>query len=174
MFRFSEKKQQQYQQSLSDRLDELELFSQQFTNLSERLYQEVIASKMQPFSEISMGFSSLVDELARKLGKQIKFEIIGQSTLVDRELLVKLATPLNHILQNAIFHGIELPEKRVALGKSPAGLIRLAVTNSGGILSITVTDDGGGIDLEKLRLMIVQKNLVNPEIANQLTEDELM
>ncbi len=170
----AKKQQQQCQQTLSDRLDELELFSQQFTNLSERLYQEVIACKMQPFSEISMGFSSLVDDLARKLGKQIKFEIIGQSTLVDRELLVKLATPLNHILQNAIFHGIELPEKRVALGKSPAGLIRLAVTNSGGILSITVTDDGGGIDLEKLRLMIVQKNLVNPEIANQLTEDELM
>ncbi len=170
----AKKQQQQCQQTLSDRLNELELFSQQFTNLSERLYQEVIASKMQPFSEISMGFSSLVDDLARKLGKQIKFEIIGQSTLVDRELLVKLATPLNHILQNAIFHGIELPEKRVSLGKSPEGLIRLAVTNSGGILSITVTDDGGGIDLEKLRLMIVQKNLVNPEVANQLTEDELM
>ncbi len=170
----AKKQQQQCQQSLSDRLNELELFSQQVTNLSERLYQEVIASKMQPFSEISMGFSSLVHDLAIKLGKQVKFEIIGQSTLVDRDILGKLANPLNHVLQNAILHGIELPDRRVALGKSPEGLIRLAVTHSGGMLSITVTDDGRGIDLEKLRLMIVQKNLVNPEIANQLTADELM
>lgn len=172
--KIAKKQQQQCQQTLSDRLNELELFSQQFTNLSERLYQEVIASKMQPFSEISMGFSSLVHDLASKLGKQVKFEIIGKSTPVDIDILAKLATPLNHILQNAILHGIELPEKRVNLGKSPEGLIRLAVTNSGGILSITVTDDGRGIDLEKLRLTIVQKNLVNPEIANQLTADELM
>ena len=172
--KIAKKQQQQCQQTLSDRLNELELFSQQFTNLSERLYQEVIASKMQPFSEISMSFSSLVHDLASKLGKQVKVEIIGKSTPVDIDILAKLATPLNHILQNAILHGIELPEKRVALGKSPEGLIRLAVTHSGGMLSITVTDDGRGIDLEKLRLMIVQKNLVNPEIANQMNEDELM
>lgn len=172
--KIAKKQQQQCQQTLSDRLNELELFSQRFTNLSERLYQEVIASKMQPFSEISMSFSSLVHDLASKLGKQVKFEIIGKSTPVDRDILAKLATPLNHILQNAILHGIELPDRRVALGKSPEGLIRLSVTNSGGILSITVTDDGRGIDLEKIRLIIVQKNLVNPEIANQITEDELI
>lgn len=172
--KIAKKQQQQCQQTLSDRLNELELFSQQFTNLSERLYQEVIASKMQPFSEISMSFSSLVHDLASKLGKQVKFEIIGKSTPVDIDILAKLATPLNHILQNAILHGIELPDRRVALGKSPEGLIRLSVTNSGGMLSITVTDDGRGIDLEKIRLIIVQKNLVNPEIANQLNENELM
>ncbi len=172
-FKKAKIQQQQCQQSLSDRLNELELFSQQFNNLSERLYQEVIASKMQPFAEISMGFSSLVHNLASQLGKQVKFEITGKSTLVDIDILAKLATPLNHILQNAILHGIELPEKRVAMGKSPEGLIKLAVTNSGGMLSITVTDDGREIDLEKVRMIIVQKNLVNPEIANQLTKNEL-
>lgn len=165
----------QCRQILSDRLSELENFFPRFTNLFDRLYQEVVrATQMQPFSEVSMDFPQLIADLAKKLGKQVKLEIIGQSTPVERDILAKLATPLTHLLQNAILHGIELPDERVAIGKLPQGLIRLEVSQRGGMLSITVTDDGRGIDLEQIREIILQKNLVQPEMAYQLNEHDLI
>lgn len=165
----------QCRQILSDRLSELENFFPRFTNLFDRLYQEVVrATQMQSFAEVSMDFPQLIADLGKKLGKQVKLEIIGQSTPVERDILAKLATPLTHLLQNAISHGIELPDERVALGKLPQGLIRLEVTQRGGMLSITVTDDGRGIDLEQIREIILQKNLVQPEMAYQLNEHELI
>lgn len=165
----------QCRQTLSVHLSELENFFPHFTNLSNRLYQEVIrATKMQPFSEVSMGFSQLIADLAKKLGKQVNLEIIGQSTLVERDILAKLATPLTHVLQNSVLHGIELPDERVAIGKLPQGLIKLEVTQRGGMLSITVTDDGRGVDLEQIREIIVKKNLFQPEMAYQLNEHDLI
>lgn len=161
-------------QLLSDRLNELELFSRRSANLSERLYQEVIATQMRPFADGIEGFPRMVRDLSRQLGKQVKLEILGKPTQVDRDILEKLEAPLIHLLRNAIDHGIESPEERLSVGKPAEGTVRLEAVHQGGMLLITVSDDGRGIDLEQLRRQVVTKGMVNAEIAQQLTDSELM
>jgi two-component system sensor histidine kinase and response regulator WspE len=116
----------------------------------------------------------MLRDLARQLGKQVKFEVVGKSTQVDRDILEKLEAPLTHILRNALDHGLELPDARLAAGKPAEGTIRLEAEHRGGMLSITVSDDGKGIEPEKLRQKIVTKGMVSAEMAAKLTEPELM
>lgn len=159
---------------LSDRLTELELYAQRTANLSDRLYREVITSNMRPFADGIQGFPRMIRDLARKLDKEVKLEIVGKATSVDRDILKKLEAPLTHILRNATDHGIELPAERIAAGKPPEGTIRLEAFHRGGMLAITVADDGRGINLEHLRQKIVNKNLTTAELAAQFTDAELM
>ncbi|MDZ8139466.1 MAG: hybrid sensor histidine kinase/response regulator [Nostoc sp. DedQUE04] len=161
-------------QMMSDRQNELEQFSQRSANLAHRLYQEVIATRMCSFADGGQGFPRMVRDLARQLSKRVKLEIVGKSTLVDRDILERLEAPLTHILRNAIDHGIELPQERLAAGKPEEGIIRIEVTHRAGMLFITVADDGRGIDIEFLRQAVISKQLTNPEMAAQLTEVELM
>ncbi|HEY9725462.1 MAG TPA: hybrid sensor histidine kinase/response regulator [Chroococcales cyanobacterium] len=161
-------------QLLSDRINELELFTRRSANLSERLYQSAIATQMQPFADGVGGFPRMVRDLARQLGKQVKFEILGKSTQVDRAILERLEAPLTHLLRNAIDHGIESPEERLSLGKPAEGTLRLEAAHRSGMLSIAISDDGRGVDLEQLRRQVVTKGMVNADIAGQLTEAELM
>lgn len=170
----SRKKANQCRHVLSERLDELELFARRSANLSDRLYREVIASNMRPFADGVQAFPRMVRDLGRQLGKQIKFEVLGKSTQVDRDILEKLEAPLTHILRNAIDHGIEIPEERLAVGKPAEGTVSLEAAHRGGMLSITVADDGRGVELERLRQKVVNKGLVSADMASQLTEAELM
>lgn len=162
------------QELLSARINELELFSRRFANLSDRLYREVIDSHMRPFTEGVQGFPRMMRDLGKQLNKQVRLEIIGKSTPVDRDILEKLEAPLTHILRNAIAHGIEPPEERVAKGKPTEGKVRVEAAHRGGMLSILVCDDGRGIELDTLRQTAIAKGLVAPDMANQLSETELM
>lgn len=167
-------KAEQCRQLLTDRLNELELFARQSANLSDRLYREVIASHMRPFADGIQAFPRMVRDVARKLNKQVHLEILGKSTQVDRDILEKLEAPLTHILRNAIDHGIEPPEERISKGKPPVGTIRLEASHRAGMLMISVTDDGRGIDTEKLKEKIISKGLSTPAMVNQMTEGELI
>ncbi|MBD2197061.1 MULTISPECIES: hybrid sensor histidine kinase/response regulator [Calothrix] len=159
---------------ISDRQNEIELFSQRSSNLAQRLYQEVIATRMCSFAEGGQGFPRMVRDLSRQLGKQVQLEITGKYTLVDRDILERLEAPLTQILRNAVDHGIESPQERLKLGKPEFGSIRIEVVHRAGMLFITVADDGRGIDPEFLRQEIVKKQLTNAEMATQLSETELM
>ncbi len=159
---------------LSERLIELELFARRSENLSDRLYREAIASRMRPFDDGVQGFPRMVRDIARRLGKKVAFEIIGRATELDRDILERLEAPLSHLLRNAIDHGIEPPEERLALGKPEEGTIRLEAAHTGGMLSITVSDDGRGVELERMRQKVLSKQLTTPEMAASLTEAELM
>jgi two-component system, chemotaxis family, sensor histidine kinase and response regulator WspE len=159
---------------LSERVNELEVYAQKNANLSDRLYREVITSNMRPFADGVQGFPRMIRDLARKLSKQVKLDIFGKATSVDRDILKKLEAPLTHILRNATDHGIEMPSERLESGKSPEGTIRLEAFHRGGMLAITITDDGKGINPKALRQKIVDKNLTTAEMAAQLTDAELM
>ncbi|AFY42088.1 hybrid sensor histidine kinase/response regulator [Nostoc sp. PCC 7107] len=159
---------------ISDRHNELESFSQRFGNLAHRSYREVIATRMCAFADGSQGFPRMVRDLSRHLGKRVKLEIKGKSTLVDRDILERLEAPLTQLLRNAVDHGIESPSERVAQGKPEEGTIIIEVVHRAGMLLITVSDDGQGIDIEFLRQEVVQQQLVNADMAIQLTEAELM
>jgi two-component system sensor histidine kinase and response regulator WspE len=143
------------------------------TFLSERLYNLVLGSRMRPFSDGVQGFPRLVRDVARQLGKQAQLDIVGQATRVDRDILAKLDAPLNHLLRNALDHGLETPEERLAAGKPAAGRLRLEARHRSGRLVVSVSDDGRGIDLEALRGRIVRHGLVTADMAAQLTPAEL-
>jgi two-component system sensor histidine kinase and response regulator WspE len=159
---------------LAERLSELELFARRSENLSDHLYREAIASRMRPFDDGVQGLPRMVRDIARTLEKQVQLEIIGHATEVDRDILERLEAPLSHLLRNAIDHGIESPEERLAVGKPAEGTIRLEAGQRGGMLSITVSDDGRGVDLQHLRHKIVSKHLTTAELAATLTEVELL
>jgi len=159
---------------LSDRLTELEGFVRRTANLSERLYREVVTSHMRPFADGVQSFPRMIRDIARQLHKQVKLDIIGKSTAVDRDILKKLEAPLTHILRNAVDHGLELPEQRLAAGKPAEGTIRLEAVHRGGMLTIEITDDGKGIAPGMLRQQVIDKNLATPEVVAKMTDIELM
>ena len=159
---------------LTDRLGELELYARRTTNLSDRLYREVIASHMRPFIDGVQSFPRMVRDLARGLNKQVKLEIVGQSTPVDRDILKKLEAPLTHMIRNAVDHGIEPPQEREAAGKPMEGTVRLESFHRGGMLAITISDDGRGIDIDRMRQKIIDRNLGSPQTAAQLSEAEII
>jgi two-component system sensor histidine kinase and response regulator WspE len=162
-----------YTEALSERVAELELFDRRFSNLAQRLYQEVLDSRLRPFSDGVQGFPRIIRDIARTLGKEVKLEITGEATPVDRDILERAEAPLGHLLRNALDHGIEYPAERERLGKPRSGAIRLEARHHAGMLLITVADDGRGIGLEGVRAAVVRKGLATAEIAAQLNEAEL-
>ncbi|MEI7728818.1 MAG: hybrid sensor histidine kinase/response regulator [Verrucomicrobiota bacterium] len=160
--------------NLSTQHAEFELYCRRIAGLSHRLYREAMASRMRPFADGVHGFPRLVRDLARDLGKDVRLEITGKDTPLDREVLEKLEAPLNHLLRNAVDHGIEMPEVRVQTGKPPQGTILLEARHSAGLLLIIVQDDGCGISLERLRKVIGERKLAAPEVVEKLGEDELL
>ncbi|QYM80443.1 hybrid sensor histidine kinase/response regulator [Horticoccus luteus] len=159
---------------LADRLGELDAYDRRSTNLAHRLYGEARAVRMRPFADGVAALPRVVRDLARELGKEARLEIIGDDTQVDRDVLEKLEAPLGHLLRNALDHGIERPEVRLAAGKPAAGLIKLEARHSAGVLLITISDDGRGADPEILRQAVVRRKLVAEEMAPRLSEAELL
>jgi two-component system, chemotaxis family, sensor histidine kinase and response regulator WspE len=159
---------------LADRLGELEEYDRRSHNLADRLNREVVASRMRPFSDGVQGFQRMVRDLARSLNKDVRLVIEGLSTRVDRDILSKIEAPLNHLVRNAVDHGVETVEERRATGKPEQATITLEAMHSAGMLSITVRDDGRGIEAESLRSKVVEKKLTSAEMAANLSEAELM
>ena len=161
-------------QLLGERLSELDEFDRRSHNLASRLNREVIASRMRPFADGVHGFQRMVRDLARTLNKKVQLEIRGLTTQVDRDILERIEAPLTHLVRNALDHGIETAEERRAAGKPEQATIRLEALHSAGMLSIVVEDDGRGMELGRLRQKIVDRKLVSQEMANELSEAELM
>jgi len=143
-------------------------------NLNARLYREVIASRMRPFADGLHGLARTVRDMARSLGKQARLEVVGDSTEVDRDVLEKLEAPLAHLIRNAVDHGLEAAEQRAAACKPPVGVVRVEARHRAGMLSVTIADDGRGVDLEKLRRKVVERGLSSAELVRQMTDAELL
>jgi two-component system sensor histidine kinase and response regulator WspE len=161
-------------QVLGERMSEFEEHAGGAEDLNSRLYREVITSRMRPFADGAHGFPRLVRDMGRRLGRSVRLEIDGLSTEVDRDILEQLESPLNHLLRNAIDHGIEPPEVRRSRGKPEQGRVRLEVLHRAGSLAITVSDDGGGIDPEQLRRKIVARGLSSADMTAGMSEAELL
>ena len=161
-------------QELADQGIDFDEHAARAEDLNSRLYREVIVSRMRPFADGVHGLPRLVRDMARSLGKKARLEIRGETTDVDRDVLEKLESPLSHLIRNAVDHGLEMPEVRTAAGKPEAGTIRLEAWHRAGMLSLTVADDGRGVDLEKLRKKIVDRGLNTTEVVRQMTEAELL
>jgi two-component system sensor histidine kinase and response regulator WspE len=164
----------QCRELLTRRIGEFEDHAAQAEDLNSRLYREVIVSRMRPFADGVHGFPRMVRDLARNLNKQVRLDIRGASTEVDRDILEKLEAPLTHLLRNAVDHGLETPEVRQAAGKPETGVLQLEARHQAGMLILTVSDDGAGINLEMLRRKIVERGLTRADLAASLSEAELL
>ncbi|MGC8800445.1 MAG: hybrid sensor histidine kinase/response regulator [Chloroflexus sp.] len=158
-------------QRQSDRLDR-HLARQQL--LIKDLEQEVMAVRLLPIATIFNNLPRLVRDLAAVTNKQVTIEIGGETTELDRKVLELISDPLVHLVRNAVDHGIESPEERIALGKSPTGLIRISATSLGNEVRIQIIDDGRGIDPERIRARAVALGMLNTERANQLDLQETL
>ena len=161
-------------ESLSDRLVDLEHFDYRTANLAGRLHREVLASRMRPFSDGVDGFQRMVRDVARSLDKDARLEITGVMTQVDRDVLEMVKAPLNHLLRNAVDHGIEMPDVRVENGKPSQAIVKLDARHRSGMLLVTVEDDGRGVDLESLKQKIIERGLSSEEMLSQMSEVELL
>ncbi|WP_352723726.1 hybrid sensor histidine kinase/response regulator [Mesorhizobium sp. C264A] len=159
---------------LAERFDELDSVDRKATDLANRLYDETLASRMRPFEDGVRHYARMIRDLGRTLGKRVRLEIVGGSTGIDRDILEQLDAPLGHLLRNAVDHGLEPPEERLAMGKPEEGLIRLEARHNAGLLQIAVVDDGRGIELSKLRETVVARQLATRESAETLSESELL
>ena len=160
--------------SVMKQAEDFESFARRNEDLSGRLHHEVIVSRMRPLADGIGGFPRLVRDIARTLEKQVRFEVRGDQTGVDRDILDKLEAPLSHLIRNALDHGIEPASIREAAGKPAMGTIRLEARHRAGMLSITLTDDGRGIDSDTLRAKAISKGLVARQVADQLSTVELL
>lgn len=153
--------------------EDTDTFGTQYAELAERLYREAVGSRMRPFRDGAGGFPRMVRDLARDLGKKVKFDLRGPATPVDREILDKLEAPVTHLLRNALDHGLETPAARAAAGKPAEGTLVLEAAHRSGRLVVSVSDDGGGIDVERLRQRVAERGLATPDVAGRLTQAEL-
>lgn len=151
----------------------MDQLTRRMETLSDRLYTQVLGSRMRPFGEGAKALPRMVRDLSRELGKQALFVLDGSNTSVDRDILDKLEAPLIHLARNAVDHGLEYPEERARLGKAEQGRITLRVRHVAGTLEVRLSDDGRGMALGDLREAVVRKRLAPQDLVERMSEAEL-
>lgn len=136
------------------------------------LQTAAMKTRMQPIKKVFGRFPRVVRDVARSLHKEVDLVMEGEETDLDKNLVEALADPLVHLVRNAVDHGIELPEIRKSMGKSPRGVLRLSAEQAGDHILLTITDDGAGMDPEVLRRKAVEKGLMDEDAAGRLTPRE--
>jgi len=145
----------------------------QLSALADQLQDDMSRLRMMPFETIVGAFQRMVRDIARDMGKQIRLSIQGSGVEIDKTVLDALKDPLMHLLRNAVDHGLELPEQRENIGKSPTGTIGIEVEQRGSEILISISDDGRGLDLNRIRMKAVEKKILTTKEANALSDEEV-
>ena len=132
----------------------------------------VMKTRMQPIKKVFGRFPRVVRDLARTLKKEITLELEGEETDLDKNLVEALADPLVHLVRNSVDHGIEMPEERKAAGKPTMGTVKLAASQEGDHILLTITDDGKGMDPEKLKEIAIKRGVMDADTAARMTDVE--
>jgi two-component system chemotaxis sensor kinase CheA len=148
--------------------------SQRLNLITTELQEGVMKTRMQPIGNIWSKFPRVVRDLATSSGKQVNVEMEGKETELDKTIIESIKDPLTHLVRNAVDHGIEPPEKRQASGKSPEGHLFLRAFHEGGQVNIEISDDGAGIDLERVKQKALEKGIILPDQAARLSDRELL
>ncbi len=146
--------------------------SQRLNLITTELQEGVMKTRMQPIGNIWSKFPRTVRDVATMCGKQVRIEMEGKETELDKTIVEAIKDPLTHIVRNSVDHGIEKPEKRVAAGKPAEGRLLLRAYHEGGQVIIEISDDGGGLDGDRIRRKAVEKGLITPEQAARMGERE--
>jgi two-component system chemotaxis sensor kinase CheA len=146
----------------------------QLGRVVDQLQHEVMQARMLPIASLFAKVPRLVRDVARAAGKQVELVIEGEDTELDRSVIEAIGDPLIHLLRNAVDHGIEQPQERIAVGKPATGTIRLTAEHAEGHILVTIQDDGRGIDPAQTRQTAVRQGLLSEEDATQLDDHEAL
>lgn len=147
---------------------------QNVDGITTELQEKIMQTRMQPIGRVFNRFPRIIRELSKKTGKDIALQMEGFEVELDKSIIEALGDPLTHLIRNAIDHGIETPEARERAGKLRTGVIILKAYHEGGYVNIDISDDGGGIDVEKVREKALAKGIVSPGETSQMGERELL
>lgn len=164
----------QFDSFLNEYKDIVEKFrstSQNLDRISSDLREGVMRVRMIQIKQVFSRFPRLVRDLSRDLHKEINLVMEGEETEVDKAMLDDLSDPLIHMIRNAVDHGMETPEERIAAGKAVPGTVKLKAANEGNLISIYISDDGRGIDAEAVRKKAIEKKIISPD--KQLSEQDM-
>jgi two-component system chemotaxis sensor kinase CheA len=146
--------------------------SMRLSLITTELQEGVMKTRMQPIGGIWSKFPRTVRDVATSCGKKVRIEMEGQDTELDKTIIEAIKDPLTHLVRNSVDHGIETPEKRAAKGKQPEGILRLRAYHEGGQVNIEITDDGAGLDGERIRKKALERGLISAEQAVQMSDRE--
>lgn len=144
----------------ASRLALLEQGLAQLARHTRELQESVMGIRMLPIASVFNRFPRMVRDISQKLGKQVRLELVGEHTELDKTVLEKIGDPLVHLVRNAIDHGLELPAQRRAAGKGDTGTLRLEASHRGGNIVVEVSDDGAGLNREAIVAKAVQRGLI--------------
>ena len=147
--------------------------AQRLNLITSQLQENVMKTRMQAVGHVWNKFPRLVRDLSKELNKPVGLVMEGSDTEIDRTLLEAIKDPLTHIVRNSLDHGIESPERRRAAQKPPRGEIKLRAFHDGGLVVIEVSDDGGGIDRERVLRKAIERGLISPDQANGMPDREV-
>jgi two-component system chemotaxis sensor kinase CheA len=147
---------------------------QRLNRITSELQEGVMKTRMQPIGNLWSKLPRTVRDLALGCGKRVRVEMEGEETELDKTLIEAIKDPLTHLVRNSVDHGIERPEVREAAGKDPEGRLALRAFHEGGQVNIEISDDGAGLDQERIRDMAVQKRLISAEAAGRMSDREIV
>ena len=154
----------------SDTLYALDQAVSQLDLLVSDLQNAVMKTRMQPIGRLFQKYPRIARDLARNLGKDVDLLLVGESTEVDKTMIEDLGDPIIHLIRNAVDHGVESPQERLAAGKPAQSQVRLEARQEGDHITIIVSDDGKGMNAEKLRAKALEKGIITDEEANSMDE----
>ena len=147
--------------------------AQRLNTITSELQESVMKTRMQPIGNVWARFPRIVHDVAKGVGKDVRLEMQGKETELDRTIIEAIRDPLTHVIRNAIDHGIEPLEKRRAAGKPDEGMIVMRAYHEAGLVNIEISDDGGGINSARVRDKAIEKKLLDPALAARMSEREL-
>jgi two-component system chemotaxis sensor kinase CheA len=148
--------------------------SQRLNLITTELQENVMKTRMQPIGVVWKKLPRLVRDTAHACGKMVRLEMDGDGTELDKTIIEAIKDPLTHVVRNCCDHGIETSEIRVHAGKPPHGTVSLKAYHEGGQVNIEVADDGGGVDVARVKAKAVEKGLIRPEQADRMSEHEVL
>ena len=148
--------------------------TQRLNLVASELQEGVMKTRMQPIDNVWSKFPRVVRDLAVACGKQVRIEMVGKETELDKTIIEAIKDPLTHVVRNSADHGIEAPEVRIARGKHPEGVVKLRAFHEGGQINIEISDDGAGIDPERVRRKAVERSMVSAEQAGRMSDHEAL
>jgi two-component system chemotaxis sensor kinase CheA len=152
----------------------LQVASRQFNLVTSELQEALMKTRMQPISNVWNKFPRMVREVAFKLGKQINLQMQGAETELDKTLIEAIKDPLTHLVRNSIDHGIESPEGRARANKKPEGTLLLRAYHESGRVNVVISDDGKGIDLNRVKAKALEKQLLSSDQLSQMGDNSVL
>lgn len=156
----------------SDTLLALDQAVGQLDLLVSDLQNAVMKTRMQPIGRLFQKYPRIARDLARSLGKEVELQLVGEDTEIDKTMIEDLSDPIVHLIRNAVDHGVESTEERIAGGKSETSTVRLEARQEGDHIILTVSDDGRGMNPERLRAKALEKGVISEEEANTMDEKQ--